>query len=385
MTTEMAPATAAETVSLSQRSRAKRPWTMHPIVQIVLARTREFFREPEAIFWVYGFPILMTVALGIAFRDQAPETIVVAVVEGPDSDWIVEGLNNSPVTGDARSAGNFKVEVVTSTEAQRRLRTGRASLVIRASESTNVTPPGQLQLEFDPTRPDGRLARRAVDDRLQRVAGRQDTIAMEDLEFAEPGGRYIDFLIPGLIGASLMGGGLWGIGFATVDLRVRNLLKRLLTTPMRKSHFLGGLMISRFLFMIPEVLVILLFARLMFGVQVFGSWWLVLVILSLGACTFAGVGLLVACRAKTIETASGLMNLVMLPMYVLSGIFFSSERFPEAAQPWIRLLPLTSLIDALRGVMLEGLGVAQIQFELVNMVIWSVVSFVLALRFFRWY
>jgi ABC-type multidrug transport system permease subunit len=357
---------------------------MHPIVQIVLARTREFFREPEAIFWVYGFPILMTVALGIAFRDQAPETIVVAVEQGPAADWILAALNQASPSESAPSS-SFKVEIVATDEAHRRLRTGRTSLVVRSTPGHDQTSPTALEFQFDPTRPDGLLARRAVDDRLQRAAGRPDTITVQDLAFSEPGGRYIDFLIPGLIGASLMGGGLWGIGFATVDLRVRNLLKRLLTTPMRKSHFLGGLMISRFLFMIPEVLVILLFARWMFGVHVFGSWGLVLVILSLGAFTFAGIGLLVACRAKTIETASGLMNLVMLPMYVLSGIFFSSERFPEAAQPWIRLLPLTSLIDALRAVMLEGHSLPHIQFEMVNMLLWSVISFLLALRFFRWY
>ena len=149
----------------------------------------------------------------------------------------------------------------------------------------------------------------------------------------DPGGRYIDFLVPGLLGMSLMGGGMWGVGFVTVDMRIRKLLKRLLATPMRKSEFLAGIMLSRLLFMVPEVLVLLVFARLAFGVRNQGSVLSLLVLIVLGAFSFAGIGLLVASRAKTVEAVSGLMNLVMLPMWMLSGIFFSPERFPKWRSP----------------------------------------------------
>ena len=173
-----------------------------------------------------------------------------------------------------------------------------------------------------------------------------------------PGSRYIDFLVPGLLGMSLMGGGLWGVGFVTVDMRRRNLLKRFLATPMRKSHFLAGLMVSRMLFMVPEVIILLVFARYAFGVVIHGSLFTVVFFILLGALMFSGIGLLVASRATTVEMVSGLMNLVMVPMWIFSGIFFSSERFPEVIQPLIRLLPLTPLIDALRAVMLEGAPLA---------------------------
>jgi ABC-type multidrug transport system permease subunit len=228
------------------------------------------------------------------------------------------------------------------------------------------------------------LARRAVDDVLQRASGRADAASVSDSELKEPGGRYIDFLIPGLLGMNLMGGGLWGIGFVTVDMRIRKLLKRFLATPMKKSHFLLGLMISRMLFTVPEVVFLLLFARVAFGVTIQGSVVHVVVLIVLGAVTFAGLGLLVASRARTLESVSGLMNLVMLPMWLLSGIFFSSERFPEAARPYIKALPLTPLNDAFRAVMLEGASLTGLGLELTILGGYAVVSFALALWWFRW-
>ncbi len=228
------------------------------------------------------------------------------------------------------------------------------------------------------------LARNAVDDALERAAGRKDLIAVDEHSFDEPGGRYIDFLVPGLLGMSLMGGGLWGVGFVTVDMRIRKLLKRFLATPMRRGDFLAGVMISRLLFMVPEVIVLLVFAWLAFGVVIYGSLLAVLFLILLGAVTFAGLGLLVASRARTLEAVSGLMNLVMLPMWMLSGIFFSSERFPAAVQPAIKILPLTALINALRAVMQDGAGLASQASEIGILAVWAVVTFALALRWFRW-
>ncbi len=244
--------------------------------------------------------------------------------------------------------------------------------------------PASYEYVFDPTRPPSVLARNAVDDALQRAAGRTDVVKVSEQEFNEPGGRYIDFLVPGLLGMSLMGGGLWGVGFVTVDMRIRKLLKRFLATPMRKSDFLAGIMLSRLLFMIPEVLVLLVFARLAFDVRIFGSVLAVIFLIMLGAVAFSGLGLLVAARPRTLEAVSGLMNLVMLPMWLLSGIFFSSDRFPAVVQPLIKALPLTALIDALRAVMQDGASLASQWGPIANLAVWSVLSFVLALRWFRW-
>ncbi|MBI3838523.1 MAG: ABC transporter permease [Planctomycetia bacterium] len=342
-----------------------------PLGQIIMARVREFYREPEALFWVYGFPILLVVGLGVAFRNKPVERITVDVEAGGQAEAVVGALS---------AQSKFVAGVFSADEAKLRLRTGKADLTVAAS--TGSTP--HYDYFFDPSRPESMLARNAVDDALERADGRKDVAQATDHEFNEPGGRYIDFLIPGLLGMSLMGGGLWGVGFVTVDMRIRKLLKRFLATPMRKSDFLTGVMISRLLFMVPEVIVLLVFARFVFGVMIYGSILAVLFLILLGAVTFAGLGLLVASRARTLEAVSGLMNLVMLPMWLLSGIFFSSDRFPEVVQPAIKVLPLTALIDALRAVMQEGASLASQLPQVGLLTAWAVVTFFLALRWFRW-
>ena len=339
-----------------------------PFGQLVLARLREFVRQPEAVFWVYGFPILMVVALGIAFRNQPVERVHITVQAGSESTEIAKTLE---------AEENFDVEVHDEASAQNRLRTGKTDLVVGLVD-------GEYRYHYDPTKPGSQIARNSVDDVLQRAAGRTDAVQAENVEQSEPGGRYIDFLVPGLLGMGLMGGGLWGVGFVTVDMRIRHLLKRFLATPMKKSHFLASLMVSRLLFMVPEIVLLLIFSWLVFGVVIHGNILAVVFLILLGAITFSGVGLLVASRAQTLEAVSGLMNLVMLPMWVLSGIFFSSDRFPDAVQPFIKLLPLTALIDALRAVMLEGASLFSLTTELAILAAWSVVTFVLALKLFRW-
>lgn len=241
-----------------------------------------------------------------------------------------------------------------------------------------------IEYHFDPQRPGSIEARNLVENRLQISAGRNDVIKTTDVEFAEQGGRYVDFLVPGLLGMSLMGGGLWGVGFAIVDMRIRKLLKRFMATPMRRPHFLLAMMLSRLVFMIPQVIILLLFAYMFFGVKVYGSWPAVVFLIFLGAFEFASVGLLVGARAQTLETVSGLMNLIMLPMWTLSGVFFSYQRFPEIVQPFIRWLPLTPIIDALRGVMLDGKPLSAMNYELTIMTVWLIVTFVIALAIFRW-
>lgn len=371
---------------------SKRYW---PLAHLVGARLREFLREPEALFWVYGFPILMTVGLGIAFQSRPAERVSVDVVEGPAAAETRQALTA------ANATDRFETAVVAAEEAQRRLRTGRTDVVVTRVDSPRVPGPAgpvadaensndpasnrpQYTYQFDPTRSESVLARKAVDDQLQRAAGRRDVADVTLVEMTEPGGRYIDFLVPGLLGMSLMGGGLWGVGFVTVDMRVRKLLKRFLATPMRKSDFMMGIMISRMLFMVPEVLALVLFARYAFGVINHGSTLAVATLILIGAVMFSGIGLLAASRANTIEAVSGVMNLVMVPMWIFSGIFFSAERFPESVQPLIQALPLTPLISTLRSVMLEGKSLFELGTPIAVMSAWSVASFVLALRWFRW-
>jgi hypothetical protein len=142
----------------------------------------------------------------------------------------------------------------------------------------------------------------------------------------------VDFLVPGLLGMNVMGTGMWGIGFSLVVARNGNLLKRLIAAPVRRSHLLGAQIGARLLFLIPEAGALLLFAHFVLGVPLRGSVLLLTGVSLLGALAFSGLGLLTAARPRTIEGVSGLMNMVMVPMWIFSGIFFSTERFPAAAR-----------------------------------------------------
>jgi ABC transporter DrrB family efflux protein len=343
----------------------------HQFTQLFLARLREFYREPEAIFWVYGFPVLLAVGLGIAFWNRKPEAAVVDIQTEsqptPEADQLLQHLRDQGLT----------VEWHTADECRRRLEIGKTALYI-------VPGPDQYHYVFDETRTESREARFEVDAIVQRwKAGDKHWQAFDTL-MTEPGSRYIDFLLPGLMGMNLMGGGLWGVGFVLVDMRVRKLLKRLLATPMRRSDFLLSVLSARMIFMLPEMVLLLVVGSLGFGVPVRGDWATLILVILAGACCFSGLGLLVACRAEKTETVSGLMNLVMLPMWLLSGIFFSSKRFPDVMQPFIQALPLTQLNDALREIMLEGKSIQHVAWRVGIMALWGVVTFVLALKWFRW-
>ena len=337
--------------------------------QLVLSRIRLFLREPAAIFWVYGFPILMLACLGIAFRDDPQVKIVVDVVGAGDFSVWTQKL-----------APDRRIDVhLAPPDWRKRLQSGKTDLVIEVAGEAK----SGFRLWEEPRRAESRLAHSAVEAALLRGEVSQWS-SPEVAQLDQVGSRYIDFLLPGMVGMGLMGGGLWGVGFVVVDMRVRKLLKRFLATPMRRSDFLLSLMISRLLFTLADVVVLLLFGYFAFSVRCIGSYVDLAIAVTLGGAAFAGIGLLVASRAQTMETASGLMNLVMLPMWVLSGVFFSSERFPESVQPLINLLPLTALNQALRGIMLEGGSLASMWRQLALLAGYTLLTFPVALRVFRW-
>ncbi len=343
----------------------------HALVQLTLVRYREFFREPEAVFWVFVFPVLLTAGLGIAFRNQAPERTPVAVVErGAASASVVEALARSP---------DLLASALPEAAAADALRTGRVALVVVPGAASDTA-----EYRFDSERPESRMARLLVDDALQRAAGRQDPIGVADRRVSEPGSRYVDFVVPGLLGMNLMGSGIWGLGFAIVDARRKKLLKRLIATPMSRVQFLASFVLSRLTLLVIEVAVLVGFAVLAFGVPLRGSVASLVIICLLSALSFAALGLLLASRARTVEGVSGLMNLVMLPMWIFSGMFFSASRFPDALQPFIQALPLTAVNDALRASMLEGAGWARLAPEIGIIGAWLLLSFALAVRLFRW-
>lgn len=339
----------------------------HPLVELTVTRFREFLREPEALFWVFAFPVLLACALGIAFGTQQAPDVMVGVLDVSGHEALVSQLSDRQ---------GVRVRALPRDEASRALRNGAIHLLVQPGEP--------ITYEFDPSRPESRLARFVADDILQRAAGQAPVVPTAERAIVVPGSRYIDWVVPGLLGMNIMGTGLWSIGFSVVQARVRKLLKRLMATPMRRAQYLASHIVARLAFLVLEAGALLGFAILVFDVPVQGSWLLLIGLCVLGASCFAGLGLLVASRAGSIETVSGLMNLVMVPMWVLSGVFFASENFPDVMQPYINLLPLTALNQALRGVMLEGLGPLALWPQAVVLLGWTVTSFVVALRLFRW-
>ncbi len=337
---------------------------------LLVARMLELKREPEVVFWVFIFPLLLALGLGIAFRNKPGNAASVAIVQGADEAESL--LARSP------QRNQFKVQVLSAGDAQQGFRLGKFDLVIEPDGK------GGIQYRYDPARPESVLAKAEVNDALQAATGRKDTIATSTVTSSEPGSRYIDFLIPGLLGMNLMNSGMWGIGFALVDMRQRKLLKRFVGTPMRRGDFLLAIMTSRLVLMVIEVGLLLVFGVIFFHMRVMGSIGAIAAVAGLGSLTFGGVGLLTASRAQKIESISGLINLVMMPMWIFSGVFFSYERFPAVIQPLIKALPLTALNDALRASILEGTPLTHQWSRLLVMILWGGISFVLALKWFRW-
>jgi ABC-2 type transport system permease protein len=335
--------------------------------ELTLARVRTFLREPEALFWTFGFPIMMAIGLGIAFREAPAERLSVAVERGSAGERWLPVLEAEP---------GLVVRVVSPDSAERAITRGEAGVLLTGRDT--------LVYRFDPAREGGRTAQMAADRAVQRAGGAADAVPVLVDRRRLPGGRYIDWVIPGLIGLNLMSTGMWGMGFGLVQMRQKKQLKRLASTPMRRRDFLAAQILARLAFLLLEVPPILLFAWLAFDVRVVGSLAALGGIVLLGAMAFAALGLLASSRARTIEGISGLLNVIMLPMFVLSGVFFSASRYPDAMQPFIQALPLTALNDALRAVYNDGAGVAAYAGELGVLGVWMVVCFGLAVRWFRW-
>ncbi len=349
----------------------------YAFTQLLLARMREFYRQPAALFWVYGFPLLLAVGLGIAFARGEPEA--------PPIDLVADQGNPPPGLVEFLTQAGLAVQSHPLTACKQRLRTGKSSLYLQVEGS-------EYHCVFDRTRADSLSAFHQVDATLMRWqqsatngSPPRAVLHVDPVIVTDPGSRYIDFLIPGLMGLNLLSGGLFGVGYALVDMRVRKLLKRLLATPMHRGDFLAAIVVARVLLLLPEMGALLAVAHYGFKVPIVGSLVTVAFILLVAALTFDGMGLLLACRTEKPETIGGLINLIMLPMWLLSGTFFSSKRYPDAMQPLIQALPLTQVNDALREVLLEGQTLTQVAWRLGILAVWGGASYLLALKLFRWH
>ena len=339
----------------------------HPLVELTMARLREIFREPEALFWAFIFPILMSVAMAVAFPSSDSAPVPVGVRQGEGAEALRASLAASK---------SVAPRIVAAGEEEAALRDGDVDLVVVPG-----TPP---TYRYDPGRAESRAARLVLDDALKRAGGRADPWTAVEQHVTVPGSRYVDWLIPGLVGMGIIATSVWGIAFSIVQARMRKLLKRMVASPMRKSHYLLAQVLARLLFLLPEVAIPLLFGRYVIGMPLRGSLVALTVVSLVGALSCGGIGLLAASRTKTFEAISGLINLILLPMWIASGVFFSASRFPDALQPFVQALPLTALVDALRAVVLEGATLPAVAGELAILAFWGIVPFVIALKVFRW-
>jgi ABC-2 type transport system permease protein len=340
-----------------------------PLKELIKARIREFLREPGYVFWVFGFPLLMAIGLGLAFRSKAPEPPRIALTTRVAAETQRALIGNKRVT----------VERLPLADAERALARTKVDLLVDQPD-----PARPLVFKFDTAQEKSLLARAITDDVLQRAAGRADAVKVDEQRVSEKGSRYVDFLVPGLIGLNLMGSSMWGIGFNLVLARKRKLLRRYAVTPMRRSHFLLSYFFSRSTFLVMELAVLIAFGRLVFGTEIQGSVTGLLISSALGASAFAAIGLLIGARLSSTEVAGGWMNFVQLPMWILSGSFFSYERFPEWLQLPIKLLPLTATNDALRRIYNEGASLGSVGLELAVLGAWTLIGFAVAMRAFKW-
>ncbi len=334
------------------------------LYQLTMVRFKLFLREPEAIFWIFIFPILLAVGLGIAFRNRPADVLQV-------------GATTTQLTQALAADKGLAAKTMNEADGAHALATGDILLLA-------IQTPDGVAYKYDDTNPDARTARLVADRAIQAASGQHEAVHAENQLVHETGARYIDFVVPGLLGMNLMGSAIWGMGFAIVEARQKKLLKRLVASPMPRWEYLASFILSRLVMLVIEVVAFLGFARLVFGVPFRGSILQLTFLCVLTSLSFSALGLLVASRAKTMEAASGLMNLVMLPMWILSGVFFSASRFPAVVQPVVRALPLTAAIDALRGNMLQGMNLGQVMTPVLILLAWLVVPFAVALRIFRW-
>lgn len=334
------------------------------LFQLTALRFRLFLREPEAIFWTFVFPIILAVGLGLAFRNRPADVLQVAAT--------TPQLTQALATDKGLTATTL--DVAAGTKA---LDTGHIELLA-------IQSPTGVVYKYDDTNPDARTARLLADRAIQNAAGQTAKVQADNQLIHEVGSRYIDFVVPGLLGMNLMGPAIWGLGFAIVEARQKKLLKRMVASPMPKWQYLASFILSRLVMLAVEVVVFLGFAAVAFGVPFRGSLWELAFLCILCSLSFSALGLLTASRARTMEAANGLMNLVMLPMWILSGVFFSSTRFPAIIQPFVQALPLTAAINTLRGNMLQGQHLGQMLVPVAVLLAWLVIPFAVSLKIFRW-
>lgn len=345
------------------------------LIEMTKGRWREFCREPSAMFFVILMPIVWMILLGVMFSSSKTEhyRIGLALANFTES-------SQSKVVSLALEADHSLTVLTDSLSVlKNQLKRNNIALIVNKIDENGV------QFIFDPSNPQSIQAKRLVSDRIQTALGRQDVIAISDQPQSMPGGRYVDFLIPGLLALSLLTTSLFGTGMTIVANRRENLLKRYCVTPMKFSDYILSHIIGRYLIAVVETITILSAGFVLFDFHIYGSKFDFFLLILLGTGAFTAIGILAGSKTKNTSAYNGMVNLLSLPMMLLAGVWFSKTYFPSWLADIAQYLPLTALVDALRSIALEGATLGSVSFEILVLLGYGIASAVTAGKIFRWY
>ncbi|MFO7838734.1 MAG: ABC transporter permease [Desulfosalsimonadaceae bacterium] len=379
------------------------------LAHLTAAHFKEVTRQPAVIFWGIIFPILISLGLGLAFTRQTETERRVAVVPpaiqenaGDAGGKVHAFLQAHAVLVKQPDTGKPQYRLVIEDEAMGRtsfvfieagwqqalslLKKGNVCLIMKDSVSEINQDTGRdISYHLDPVKPEAQIAYLKLSKMMSAQGPPEAAISRNVSPLSVPGSRYIDFLVPGLISMGVMMSCMWGIGYGMIDKRSKKMLRRMVATPMRKSHFLMALMAVRVAMNVIEAGLLFFFAALAFDISIQGSLPALFVVFLAGNFAFGGIAILTASHTANTEVGNGLINAVVLPMSVLSGIFFSYHNFPDWSIPVIEKLPLTLLADGVRSIFIEGAGFAETAWPALILLAIGGFFFAAGLRVFRWH
>jgi ABC-2 type transport system permease protein len=351
---------------------------------LAMARTmlKIFLRDRQAIFFTLFFPITFMAIFGLASAggDDPIELGVVDHAANPLSERFIAALRAKPL---------FNVTVDTENALRQAVVDGDAAVALVLPEGLGDDGDAPLTLLVDAAEARETamltpLIEQTLLDIERDVRGIEPLFPVEVVDVQARSRRYIDFLVPGLLAMTIMQISIAGSGFNIVEYRRKGILKRLFVTPIRPSHFIGGLVAARLAITVIQVCVLLGFAVVLLGVPIEGSILELLALIFIGSSIFLSLGFCLGSLAKTQQSIMLLGNLVTLPQMFLSGVFFPIDAMPEILQPAARLLPLSFVVASVRDVIVDGAALAEQLPTLLGLAAWVAISLLLAVRLFRW-
>jgi len=348
---------------------------------LFVASVRMFVRNRAAVFFSLFLPLIIMLIFGV-LNFEGGTTIQLGLVDDADTE-----MSRSLVSAIAE-VESFEVTTGDSDEMQADLKSGdlEIALVIPAGWGHGGDVQPLTAFAASGARQDAQVGALILNSIVFRFAAGSIDLPAVMVVVKQVAARdlgYIDFLVPGIVGMTVMQLGLFSVAFGFVQLKRTGALRRLFATPTSPVYFLGAQVASRLIIASFQV-AILFGVGIWFGLQMFGDYASLAVIVLLGSVIFLAVGFAIAGWAKNEDQAAPVANLVSLPMMFLSGVFFPRDAMPDFLASVTGYMPLTYVNEALRAIVNDGAGLASLGPQLLGMGVWAVITFVLAVRLFRW-